>query len=202
MRRIRPCESGMHRRRIRRCDFSSDTPSPGTPGEGWGEGSKEFDFTELAMRAPRDTSLRLRNFARELRQDQTDAEKRMWGILRSRRLSGFKFRRQYPLAEYIVDFFCVRERFAVELDGGQHSEPSATSYDEIRTRVLNDIGVRVTRYSDYDVLRTPDVVTEDIYMRLTNSLPSPRPSPGVPGEGEMPPSPLPSPGVPGEGERA
>jgi very-short-patch-repair endonuclease len=108
----------------------------------------------------------------------------MWGILRSRKLSGFKFRRQYPLAGYIVDFYCVREKFALEIDGGQHSEPLAITYDRDRTKALDEIGVRVIRYSDYDVLRTPDVVTEDIYIRLTISLPSPLPSPGVPGEGE------------------
>jgi very-short-patch-repair endonuclease len=136
------------------------------------------------MRAPRDNNLQLRNFARNLRKSQTDAEAKLWSILRSRQLSGFKFRRQYPLAGYIIDFYCVREKFVVELDGGQHAEPVAQLYDSERTERLSNLGIRVVRYPDDDVLRSPDVVLEDIYLKLTSLLPSPQPSPGIPGEGE------------------
>ena len=170
------------------------------------------------MRTLRDNNLRLRNFARQLRKTQTDAESKLWSILRSRQLSGYKFRRQYPLLGFILDFYCVREKFAVELDGGQHGEPAVETYDLERTRRLSEFGVRLVRYWDHEILRTPDVVAEDIYNRLRE--PSPQPSPGVPGEGVSGvatrlPSPgvpgegvsgmatsLPSPGAPGEGERA
>jgi very-short-patch-repair endonuclease len=133
------------------------------------------------MRPGRDNRLALRNFARQLRKDQTDAEAKLWSILRSRQLSGFKFRRQYPLHGYILDFYCVRAKLAVELDGGQHLDPENLNYDSIRTRRLAEIGVTVIRYPDDDLLQSPDLIADDIYHRL---LPSPQPSPGVPGEGE------------------
>jgi very-short-patch-repair endonuclease len=129
----------------------------------------------------RDDNLGMRNFARQLRRSQTDAEAKLWFILRSRQLSGFKFRRQYPLIGYIVDFYCAREKLAVELDGDQHGDPEAELYDSLRTQRLNEIGVTVIRYSDREILKSPDAAAEDIYRRL---LPSPQPSPGLPGEGE------------------
>ena len=135
------------------------------------------------MNPRRDNSLPLRNFARQLRKSQTDAEANLWNILRSRQLSGFKFRRQYPLLGYILDFYWVREKLAIEIDGGQHLDPETVQYDLIRTRRLGEIGVTLLRYPDDEVLRSPDAISDDIYNRL---LPSPQPSPGLPGEGERP----------------
>ena len=132
----------------------------------------------------RDKSRRLLTFARELRHEQTDAEQKMWSLLRDRRLSGFKFRRQHPIEGYIVDFFCMRAKLVVEFDGGQHSEPAQLKYDERRTQRLSELGIRVLRFWDCDVLRDTDVVLETIYNVLVPEEPSPRPSPGVPGEGE------------------
>jgi very-short-patch-repair endonuclease len=126
----------------------------------------------------------LRNFARQLRKNSTDAEAKLWSLLRSRKLEGYKFRRQYPLTGYIVDFYCVREKLAGELDGGQHNGRTARDYDLVRTQQLNDIGVRVIRYWDHEILRDPDMVADDIYRHLVAEIPSPQPSPGVPGEGE------------------
>ena len=74
------------------------------------------------------------DFARRLRRDMTDAEKVMWRLLRSRRLDGFKFRCQEPIARYIVDFVCFTPRLVVEIDGGQHNSPS--DYEERRTDFL------------------------------------------------------------------
>ena len=137
------------------------------------------------MRVPRDHNRRLLSFARRMRGEATDAEDRMWAVLRSRRLSGFKFRRQYPIGGYIIDFFCIKERFGIELDGGQHANHAIVEYDTKRTERLNDLGVRVLRFWDHDVLKDTDEVAESIWRALTTRAePSPRPSPGVPGEGE------------------
>jgi len=56
-------------------------------------------------------------FARRLRRDQTDVERKLWSALRSRHLYGFKFRRQQPIGPYVVDFVCLKEKFVIELDG-------------------------------------------------------------------------------------
>ncbi|MFC5441010.1 endonuclease domain-containing protein [Rhodanobacter ginsenosidimutans] len=97
--------------------------------------------------------------ARQLRNESTDAERRLWYFLRRQQLGGHKFRRQYPLAGYIVDFICVPTRLVVELDGGQHLD--ALAYDQRRTEILQREGYRVLRFWNDDVLlRTDDVVAE------------------------------------------
>ncbi|CAM0997728.1 DUF559 domain-containing protein [Rhodanobacter sp. Root179] len=97
--------------------------------------------------------------ARRLRNEGTDAERRLWQHLRHRQLAGHKFRRQYPLASYIVDFICVPARLVVELDGGQHLD--AVEYDRRRTEALEREGYCVLRFWNDDVLlRTEDVVGE------------------------------------------
>ena len=137
------------------------------------------------MRIPPDNSRRLLGFARRMRSEAPDAEKRIWSILRSRKLAGFKFRRQCPIGGFIVDFYCVKKRLAIELDGEQHADEENAEYDTRRTERLNELGVRVMRFWDHDVLKHTTVVAESIWQMLTaGSEPSPPPSPGVPGEGE------------------
>lgn len=105
-------------------------------------------------------------FARGMRKDATDAERKMWGILRSRTLAGWKWRRQYPVGGFVWDFYCVKAGVVVELDGGQHGEERQREYDRERTRRLEELGMEVMRFWDHDVLRQPDVVAETIYRRL------------------------------------
>src|SRR5688500_5204322 len=127
----------------------------------------------------RDPSPRLRAFARGMRKRSTDAEQKLWQLLRDRKLAGFKFRRQYPAFGYILDFYCATVRLAIELDGGQHTEPSSVEYDSQRTQTLNEHGIRVLRFWDPDVLTSPDEVREEIYRALlaAQKEPSPPPSP-------------------------
>ena len=77
-----------------------------------------------------------RDFARQLRKNSTDAEKRLWRLLRDRRFSEFKFRRQYPCGIYFLDFFCTKAKLAVELDGGGHGFPDQRARDQTRNRFL------------------------------------------------------------------
>src|SRR5687768_6294204 len=104
------------------------------------------------MPGNKDHSRRLLGFARTMRHEQTDAERKMWSLLRDRRLSGFKFRRQYPIAGYIVDFICLRAKLVVELNGGQHHDSANIDYDARRTATLFDRGIRVLRFQDHNVL--------------------------------------------------
>ncbi len=118
------------------------------------------------MRSHHRFNPRLVRFARTMRHEPTDAEQRLWRILRGRRLGGFKFRRQHPIGGYIVDFFCPSAALAVELDGGQHADAAAVQYDQLRTRRLKEMGVRVIRLADHDLLRDPDWTAQRIYLEL------------------------------------
>jgi very-short-patch-repair endonuclease len=102
--------------------------------------------------------------ARGLRQDATDAERRLWSALRDRRLSGYRFRRQYPIGRFIVDFACTRHRVTIEADGSQHADSEA---DRERTTWLEDQGWRVLRFWNNDVLTNTNGVVETILKELT-----------------------------------
>ena len=102
--------------------------------------------------------------ARRLRNNATDAERRLWQHLRLRQLEGHRFRRQVPISGYIVDFACPEAKLIIELDGGQHLEHAA--YDERRTQSLRGLGYRVLRYWNDEVLLRTDDVLEDILRAL------------------------------------
>ena len=106
----------------------------------------------------------VRQHARRLRRDQTDAEQKLWGRLRDRQLCGAKFRRQHPIGVFIVDFCCPQRKLVVELDGGQHAEPLAA--DQERSRFLEGQGYRVLRFWNHDVLTHTDAVLERIAEAL------------------------------------
>ena len=98
--------------------------------------------------------------ARRLRRDQTDAERVLWFRLRDRRLNGWKFRRQFPIDRFVVDFFCADAHLIIELDGGQHAV--TTEADAGRTRILEAMGYLVLRFWNNDVMRNTDGVVEEI----------------------------------------
>jgi very-short-patch-repair endonuclease len=114
----------------------------------------------------------LKDLARSLRQNETDAERKMWTVLRSRRFSGFKFRRQQPLGHYIVDFFCKDRGLIVELDGGQHLYD--VKNDEERTIFIESHGFRVLRFWDHEVLKDPRSVLEILWKGPPHPGPLPR----------------------------
>nr|WP_233843938.1 DUF559 domain-containing protein [Dyella sp. 2HG41-7] len=104
--------------------------------------------------------------ARALRHATTDPERHLWRFLRRENLAGFKFRRQYPIAGYIVDFVCVSAKLVIELDGGKHSE--SREYDVNRTRVIGSRGYRVLRFWNDDVLLRTESALEEIWRNLPN----------------------------------
>jgi very-short-patch-repair endonuclease len=106
--------------------------------------------------------------ARRLRRDSTDAEMKLWFALRDRRLGGFKFVRQKPIAPYVADFVCRDERLVIEVDGGQHSENLA---DRRRDASLNADGYRVLRFWNNDVLTNLDGVLTAILATLKSHRP-------------------------------
>jgi very-short-patch-repair endonuclease len=106
----------------------------------------------------------------------TDAERALWHLLRDRRLAGFKFRRQSPFKNYVLDFVCFDRKLVVELDGGQHS---GSRSDQIRDAVLAADGFMVVRYWNNDVLRNAEGVLVDLLSRLRSLTPHPAPAPAV-----------------------
>lgn len=113
--------------------------------------------------------------AKCLRRYQTDAEKKLWGHLRNRQIEGVKFRRQYVIGKYIVDFVCLERGLIVEIDGGQHGDQ--VGYDERRTAYLEQEGFRVMRFWNNEVLVEAEAVLEMIRSALIDNNPSPQPSP-------------------------
>jgi very-short-patch-repair endonuclease len=124
--------------------------------------------------------------AQELRRDPTDAERKLWSILRGANLVRAKFRRQQPIGPFIADFVCQRERLIIEADGGQHED---NGYDRQRTAFLESKGYRVFRFWNNDILGNIDGVAQAIAAALEAPHParasreSPSPSGGE-GNGE------------------
>ncbi|MDZ7832457.1 MAG: endonuclease domain-containing protein [Desulfobacterales bacterium] len=110
--------------------------------------------------------------ARNLRKNQTDAEKCLWRYLRNRGLKNHKFRRQHPVGPYIADFACVEKGLIVELDGGQHALQAED--DAGRTAYLQSRGFQVLRFWNNQVLTETAAVLEMIVAVLEGSnTPSP-----------------------------
>jgi very-short-patch-repair endonuclease len=111
----------------------------------------------------------IHQLARQLRREQTEAERRLWHLLRQRRLGGFRFRRQFPIGDFIVDFCCREQGLVVEVDGGQHQEQAEA--DRRRSRLIEARGYRVLRFWNSDVLANTDGVLEQILSALTPPTP-------------------------------
>ncbi len=101
---------------------------------------------------------------RKLRNEMTDAERALWKALQGRQMAGYKFRRQHPFENYILDFVCLEKMLVIEVDGSQHVEQAA--YDEERTRQLTRAGFRVVRFWNNEVLTQIDAVKERIWGEL------------------------------------
>ncbi len=125
----------------------------------------------------------MKHFARNLRHNQTDVENLLWRHIRNRQLGGFKFRRQYWIENYIVDFVCVEKRTVIELDGGQHANDTMTENDRQRTGLLESRGFKVLRYWNNEVIHNTQAVLENILTVLQNTTPHPPLSPQR-GEGQ------------------
>jgi very-short-patch-repair endonuclease len=107
---------------------------------------------------------RNRRNAKAMRRVMTDAELKLWNELRAHRLMGLGFRRQFPIAGFIVYFACSEKRLIVELDGSQHAEAERAVVDAARTRRLEQDGWTILRFWNDDVLRDIDNVCQHIVI--------------------------------------
>lgn len=117
----------------------------------------------------------MKDLARTLRKNQTDAERLMWSRLRNRQMLGCKFRRQQMMGNYIVDFLCMEPKIIIELDGGQHVQQQV--YDDQRSQYLGRLGYTVHRFWNHEVLVETEAVLEAIRLAIIDLSPSPQPSP-------------------------
>lgn len=108
--------------------------------------------------------------ARKLRTNSTEVEKKLWWRIRNRQLDGYKFRRQFPVAGYILDFACEAEMLGIELDGGQHNLHEHAARDAARTAALSKSGWRVLRFWNNEVNENIEGVLLEIQHALTRTL--------------------------------
>jgi very-short-patch-repair endonuclease len=114
--------------------------------------------------------------ARENRKNPTPAESKLWfEVLQNRQLAHFKFTRQKPLVQYIVDFYCAELMLAIEIDGDSHTEQ--VEYDQHRTESLNRFGIEVIRYTNQEILNNPEAIYLDLVEKIKHRREKPPLSP-------------------------
>jgi very-short-patch-repair endonuclease len=102
--------------------------------------------------------------AKRMRHVPTEAKSLLWRQLRAGRLADYKFKRQQPIGNFIVDFVCFAQKLVIEVDGGQHTD--LKTRDEARTAWLQAQGFRALRFWNHDVLQRRDLVLEEILRQL------------------------------------
>ncbi|HEY2953487.1 MAG TPA: endonuclease domain-containing protein [Verrucomicrobiae bacterium] len=121
------------------------------------------------------TPPKLTRIARTLRKLDTWAERLLWQWLRDRRFSAYKFRRQHPFGEYVLDFFCLEARLNIELDGGGHGYPDQRAKDIARDAELEGKGIKVLRFWNSRLRRESESIRNVIWRTLQERAPHPLP---------------------------
>ena len=119
----------------------------------------------------------LKTFRKELRNNLTPAEAKLWTMLQGKQMDGRKFRRQHSFANYILDFYCPEERLAIELDGQGHFEASQAEYDRERDLFLETFGIRVLRFENKWVWDNPDGLLDEVKSYFGKQPPRPSDTP-------------------------
>lgn len=118
-------------------------------------------------------SAQMHEFAKQLRNNETECEQLLWKQLNKKQLAGFRFRRQHPIKYFIADFYCHKAKLVIEIDGGIHQLPHQFEYDQGRDYELVGLGLTVFRYTNQQVLTSMDSVIkqiEDFIINTQNSL--------------------------------
>jgi very-short-patch-repair endonuclease len=122
----------------------------------------EGDFSDVTLQSPTEDQSSL------LAYESTDAELRLWHRLRRKQILGVQFYRQRPIGNYIADFYTPAAKLVIELDGAQHLEIGQAKYDVQRTKDLEQLGLKVLRFDDRQVLLQTDSVLETIFQAMKN----------------------------------
>jgi len=117
--------------------------------------------------------------SRYLRKNMTVQERKLWNIIRNRQFFGYRFRRQFSIGDYIVDFICREKKIIIEIDGSQHNENENISYDKLRTEYLNANGYKVIRFWNNEVDNNLSGVYEKLKQDfdVKDIITPPQPSP-------------------------
>ena len=129
------------------------------------------------MNERRRASPELRARAKAMRLEPTTPEALLWSHLRNRGLGGVRWRPQYAVGGYILDFYCPAAKLAVELDGSQHGLADAVEYDRLRTEYLKAREMTVLRFRNHEVMNDTALVLDRIEFELRKVAPSPNPLP-------------------------
>lgn len=125
----------------------------------------------------------LKEIRRNLRQESTPAEDFLWQHIRNRKLNQLKFKRQHSIGNYVVDFYCASKRLIIEVDGAVHALPDQLEKDKSRDENLIEMGFKILRFSNEEVLLNINFVKEEITKHSQIiSLPSPSLRRGAGGE--------------------
>ena len=111
----------------------------------------------------------LSDFAKQNRKNATEAEDKLWQEVRNRKIDGFKFRRQHPIAGFIPDFVCLEQKLIIEIDGEYHNTKDQQQYDIARTEWLKEHNYSLLRFTNEQVLNEMPVVFQKIKEMLQNS---------------------------------
>jgi very-short-patch-repair endonuclease len=106
-----------------------------------------------------------------LRRHMTKAEAVLWKKLKDRKLFRTKFRRQHPVNNFIVDFYSHEYKLVIEVDGDIHNDENAIQYDLGRTEILNNLGLKVIRFTNDQILYSINSVIEKIQREITERTP-------------------------------
>lgn len=106
------------------------------------------------------------HITRELRKNMTPWERKLWNVLRNRQVKNLKFRRQFKIGRFVVDFCCLECKLVVELDGGHHLEPENLIADQKRQKYIQSLGFKVLRFQNLDV----DSNLDGVVQRIIESL--------------------------------
>ncbi len=101
-----------------------------------------------------------------LRSSMTKAERSLWDRLSNNQLDGFKFRRQHPIGPYVADFYCHKARLVIEVDGKDHNQTERKQNDEVRDIEMKELGLKVIRVKNEEVLNDIDKVIKRILKEL------------------------------------
>ncbi|NHZ87369.1 MAG: DUF559 domain-containing protein [Planctomycetia bacterium] len=114
--------------------------------------------------------------ARNLRNNMTESEWKLWGHIRRKQL-GVRFKRQVPIGNYIVDFFALEIGLVVEVDGSQHFSEKGEQKDKIRSNFLQDYGIKIARYANLEIFENIDGVVKDLVQIVNNMRTNEKSSP-------------------------